>query len=144
MVWHFVRHPVYLDIATVANVEFTGVEYQLSQKALGELSGCVGILYNISNFPCEFIMPTFLGGRGRNSAVCWGNAPQGGRLRVRFLVGPHSVTLGSNKPLTEIRKGGKMLPASRADNSVVQIVLYERVRVEAQHNVPLRVFMTLR
>jgi hypothetical protein len=54
-----------LEIATVENIEFTGVEYRFSQKELGELLGSVGFLYNISNFLCEFIMPTFLGGGGR-------------------------------------------------------------------------------
>lgn len=48
----------------MANVEFTGVKYQFSQQELGKLSGCVDFLYNDTDFICEFIMPTFLWGRG--------------------------------------------------------------------------------
>jgi hypothetical protein len=58
-----------LEIATVANVEFTGVKYQFSQKELGKLSGYVDFLYNVTDFLCEFIMPTFFLEGGGGEAV---------------------------------------------------------------------------
>jgi hypothetical protein len=39
-----------LEIAAVANVEFTGLKYQFSRYELGKLSGYVDFLYSVTDF----------------------------------------------------------------------------------------------
>jgi hypothetical protein len=65
-----------------------------------------------------------------------------GNFQVFYSFCPHSVTLGSSQPLTNVYQGiylgwgGKVWPARGAENSIVLVVPNFNVRLEVQHQIP--------